>query len=93
MLKCIRILIKNYKVVYSSFLLAETFDFVNLSKRENKGSSLQNLYFSSNGFFVIFGWTDSMCNIEESCIETNLGQANPLSVPSIVGVLKHFDSY
>jgi len=64
------------------------FGDLNLFKPDNKGSSLQNLYFSSNGFFISFGWTESMCSKADSPIEVNTGQACPLSVPSTVGILK-----
>jgi len=66
----------------------EFFVDINLFKPDNKGSSLQNLYFFSNGFFTSFGWTESMCSKFDCPIEVNTGQACPLSVPSIVGVLK-----
>lgn len=60
---------------------------VNLFKRVNKGKSLQNLNFSMNGFFISFGFNESMCTIDDFSTEVNTGQADPFSVPSIVGAL------
>lgn len=72
---------------YNSFLKFDDFDGFNLFKRDNMGSLFQNLYLSANGFFIIFGFFDSMCNIDDSSIEVIAGQTVPSSVPSIVGVL------
>lgn len=73
--------------LYNSLCILEFFDDINSSKWAPNGSLLQNLYISTSGFLIIFGWIESICNSEDS-IEVNSGQTVPLSVPSIVGTLK-----
>lgn len=67
----------------------DSFKDVNWSKRETMGKSLQNLYIFSNGFFTILGSTEFISSNDDSSTEVNAGHASPLSVPSIVGSLKH----
>lgn len=74
---------------YNSFFMFDDFDNVGVLKRDNIGNLLQNKYCSSYRFCIIFGRSESMCNIDESLIEVNSGQAALLSIPSIVGVLKN----
>jgi hypothetical protein len=62
-------------------------------KRDVKGNPLQNLYFSTYGFFIIVGWSDFMYKKDESSTVVNTGQTDPLSVPSTVGILKQMYIY
>lgn len=70
--------------------MVDIFKAVNFCKRENIGRLLQNLYFSSNGHFITFGWAESMYN-KDDLIVVNIGHVNPLSIPSIVGDLQKYN--